>query len=68
MDALDLLKQLDSLDDVPSKLAELSESQLKNLSESVEYYLLSYPQGTGDQDLEDLLEVLAEYFYPEDEE
>ena len=68
MDVLDLLKQLNSWDEVPSKLAELSESQLKNLSESVEYYLLSYPQGTGDQDLEDLLEVLAEYFYPEDEE
>lgn len=68
MDVLTLLNQLESLDQVPQKLSELTESQLSKLSESMDYYLLVYPQGTGDDDLEELLEVLSEYFYPEDEE
>ena len=68
MDVLDLLKQLNSWDEVPSKLAALSTSQLNSLYESFEYYLLAYPQGTGNAELEDLLGVLSEYFDPEDEE
>jgi hypothetical protein len=46
-------------------LATLNEKQTKDLKEQQEYYLLCYPQGTGDSELEGLLADLDELWYPE---
>ena len=46
-------------------LATLTEKQLKVLKEEADYYLLVYPQGTGDDELEDLLNLLTEMWYPD---
>lgn len=49
--------------EVVEYLGTLTESQTKNVQEEMEYYLLCYPQGTGDDELEELLETLSEVFY-----
>jgi hypothetical protein len=68
MDCLKLLKSLDNdLQDLPLALLDMSDKQKKQLEESMEYYLLCYPQGTGDDLLEELLSQLSEYFYPDED-
>ena len=44
-------------------LKTLSKKQNDNLAEEVEYFLLTYPQGTGDDKLEDVLEILSAYYW-----
>jgi hypothetical protein len=46
-------------------LPTLTEKQTKDLLEQTEYYYLCYPQGTGDDDLEQLLEDLYDLLVPE---
>jgi hypothetical protein len=58
-------KQL-TKEQLPEWLSTLTEKQLKDLKEQQEWYLLGYPQGTGDSDLEELLQNLDELWYPED--
>jgi hypothetical protein len=67
MDVLDLLKLMEeSGESYQTLLSQLSPKKLKNLEESVEYYLLCYPQGTNDAELEELLANLYDHFNPED--
>lgn len=66
MDVLDLLKLDLSDEQLEATLSELSASQLSSLQDSAEYYLLLYPQGTGNADLEELLEKLSLFFYGDD--
>ena len=40
-----------------------SKKQNDNLAEEVEYILLTYPQGTGDDKLEDVMEILSAYYW-----
>lgn len=47
-------------------LKTLTDKQEKDLKEELDYYLLCYPQGTGDDDLEELMETLSLLWYPED--
>jgi hypothetical protein len=46
-------------------LATLNEKQTQDLKNQQEYYLLCYPQGTGDNELEGLLSDLDELWYPD---
>jgi hypothetical protein len=55
-----------SLEQVSNLLVDFSDKRKKDVEDEMEYYLLCYPQGTGDDELEETLEVLAEYFYPDD--
>jgi hypothetical protein len=67
MDVLDLLKLMEeSGESYRTLLSQLSPKKLKNLEESVEYYLLCYPQGTNNAELEELLSDLFDHFNPED--
>lgn len=52
---------------LPTLLEGLNDKQKKSLLEETEYYLLCYPQGTGDPNLEDLLSLMYDYFYPEED-
>lgn len=53
-------------DELEKTLSTLSDTTVKYLKEEMEYYLLCYPQGTGDDELEDLMDTLTEVWYPED--
>ena len=53
-------------EEVLELLGTLTEKQTKDLKEQQEYYLLCYPQGTGDDQLEELLETLDQYWYPDE--
>jgi hypothetical protein len=55
-----------SLEQVSNLLVDFSDKRKKDVEDEMEYYLLCYPQGTGDDEFEETLEVLAEYFYPDD--
>ena len=61
-----LLDQKLPKEELAAYLKDLTPKKLKDLEEEMEYYLLCYPQGTGDADLEDLLCDLSDYFYPEE--
>lgn len=61
-----LLKQELSEEQLLAYLPEQTPSYLKNLLEEAEYYLLCYPQGTGNAALEELLSQLANFFYAEE--
>jgi hypothetical protein len=52
-------------DQLKEFLSTLSEKQTQDLKEQQEYYLLCYPQGTGDNELEELLSDLDQLWYPE---
>jgi len=54
-----------SKEDLEALLPSLSDKKKKDLEEELESYLLCYPQGTGDDELEDLMDLLAELFWPE---
>lgn len=47
-------------------LSTCSEYDTKDLLEQTEYYLLCYPQGTGDEQLEELLETMYDLLVPEE--
>jgi hypothetical protein len=46
-------------------LSTLTETQLKLLNTDLEYWLLCYPQGTGDDELEELMDKLSELLWPD---
>ena len=54
-----------SKEDLESLLPSLSDKKKKDLEEELEHYLLCYPQGTGDDELEELMDSLAELFWPD---
>ena len=54
-----------SKEQLESHLSSLSDLQTKKLTEELEYYLLCYPQGTGDDELEELMELLSELLWPD---
>ena len=54
-----------SKEDLESLLPSLSFSYQRELEEELEHYLLCYPQGTGDDELEELMGFLAELFWPD---
>jgi hypothetical protein len=54
-----------SSDELKELLSTLTEKQTQNLKEDQEYYLLCYPKGTGDEELEELLSELDQLWYPE---
>lgn len=55
-----------SKEDLESLLPSLSDKKKKDLLSDLEYYLLCFPQGTGDNELEDLMDLLSELFWPEE--
>ena len=54
-----------SKEDLESLFPSLPDKKKKDLEEELEYYLLCYPQGTGDDELEELMGFLAELFWPD---
>ena len=54
-----------SKEDLESLFPSLSDKKKKDLEEELGYYFLCYPQGTGDDELEELMGFLAELFWPD---
>jgi hypothetical protein len=63
MNLLNLKNQ--TKDELTEYLSSLTEKETKNLQEQQETYLLCYPKGTGDDELEELLQTLDQYWYPD---
>jgi hypothetical protein len=54
-----------SLEDLTSLLLTLTDKKKEQLEKELEYYLLCYPMGTGDDELEDLMDLLSELMWPD---